>query len=367
MRQPIKTVAVSAMIAEMVAMVFALTACGGGGSHSGGLVTPPPPDAVSSIVHVVDGDTVDIDGRRWRLAGFDAPERHQSCRDSSDREWACGQAATDELQRLAATGTVSCSDSGQVSHGRTVGSCAVGSQDFGAVLVTAGLAVNDPRYSPSYATEEQEARREGRGVHSGRYLPPWDWRRGERLRDTAPSLLLTDSTDIAISDLLPSDDHVNVIGLTTPNGAPEMLVYGGWIGRSAFSVLAGNGITIGASWAPHFPATNPKELDGAMRWMGLMVGVNTDDSETVTGQASIQLSNFLNPKVDVSFTGIRTSGTAVSTVDLHWEGLPVSSGAFASVAPGHRIQGRFYGDRHQEAGGVFETRTIVGAFGVSRH
>lgn len=61
-----------------------------------------------------------------------------------------------------------------------------------------------------------------------------------------------------------------------------------------------------------------------------------------------------------------TRGTSTPVCGMAWENLPVSQGSFSSAAPGSRIEGRFHGDRHQEAGGVVEHGTIVGAFGAVR-
>ena len=357
------------MAAAAASALVALSACGGGGAGSGpgNPVIESPSGVVSQSIQVVDGDTIDIDGQRYRLAGFDAPERYQSCRDATERVWACGQAATEELERLVSVGGVSCSESGMDRYGRIVGSCSAGGEDVGAALVRAGLAIDDPRYNPSYAADEEEARRELRGMHSGRYLPPWDWRRGERLGDASPSLLLTDGVNIDAEDLLPSIDHAGVIGPTSTDGNPSAAVYGAWMGRSAFAVRTGDGLPMGISWAPHFPATDPKELDGGARWSGLVVGADTLNGHIVTGQTAIELRNFSHPAVDVEFTGIKIIETGVALGDMRWKQLPVLNGAFASDDQGgSRIEGRFYGDRHQEAGGVFEHPSIIGAFGVTR-
>ena len=356
-------------VACTAALMVMLTACGGGGNgdSSGDVTATRPLAADPQTIRVVDGDTIDVNGQRYRLAGFDAPERDQNCLDGSGQEWACGQAATEELERLASAGVVSCAGSGQDRYGRTVGSCSTGGEAFGAVLVKAGLAVNDPRYSPSYAIEELEARQDGRGMHSGRYLAPWDWRSGERLDDASPGFLLTDSTEIDNEKLLPSEQHSGAIGPTALDIDPNAAVYGAWIGRSAFSVLVGDGVALGVSWTPHFPASNPKEIDGGASWSGLMVGTDTRNADILTGLVVIDLKNFSDPTADVWFTRIRATGSDASLGDIGWEGLPVRNGAFAaSEVGGKQIEGRFYGDRHQEAGGVFEHQAIVGAFGASR-
>ena len=257
-----------------------LMGCGGGGNNSGNLAATPPVVAPPTI-RVVDGDTIDIDEQRYRLSGFDAPERHQKCRDASDQEWACGRAATEELERLASFGELSCSGTETDRYGRIVGSCSAGDKDLGAALVMAGLAVNDPRYNPSYTAEEKEAKQEGRGIHSGRYIAPWDWRSGERLGDAEPSILVFGNTDINVKDLLPLEDPPGEIDLPVLDSFPNATVYGAWVSSSAFYVLVGDGMSIGVSWAPHFPATNPKELDGEARWIGQMVGVDTRNGDAM--------------------------------------------------------------------------------------
>ena len=342
------------------ALLFALAACGGGEKPA--VMDVPPAYVPDPAVRVVDGDTIDIDGQRYRLSGFDAPERHQKCRDLSDDEWACGRAATEELERLAAMGALTCSGSETDRYGRIVGSCSADGKDVGAALVTAGLAVNDPRYGPSYAAEEKEAKNQGRGIHDGRYLAPWDWRGGERLGDAAPGILVAGNTNIDPEELLPSEEHAGGIDLPALDIHPDANVHGAWVGRTAFYMLTGDDMVVGVSWAPHFPGTNPKRLDGGARWSGRMVGKDMLSGQAVNGSAVLELDGFSASRVDVSFTRIRGSGVVFE--DMAWEDVPVVDGAF--VSDNGSIEGRFYGDRHQEAGGVFERRSIIGAFGVSR-
>ncbi len=39
---------------------------------------------------VIDGDTLDLNGTRYRLNGIDAPESAQSCKTAAGKSWKCG-------------------------------------------------------------------------------------------------------------------------------------------------------------------------------------------------------------------------------------------------------------------------------------
>ena len=43
-----------------------------------------------------------------------------------------------------------------------------------------GWALAYRRYADDYADEEEAARSNGRGIHAGEHVAPWDWRRGVR-------------------------------------------------------------------------------------------------------------------------------------------------------------------------------------------
>lgn len=140
-----------------------------------------PPEAARPMtgeVRVVDGDTLRAGDRAIRIVGIDAPERNQTCRDSQNREWACGAAAAARLAALVAQGQVTCAPQGQDRYHRTLAVCASGEvADLGRQLVREGLALNYSFDAPAYAGEEQEARAAGRGLWQGAFERPQDWRR----------------------------------------------------------------------------------------------------------------------------------------------------------------------------------------------
>jgi hypothetical protein len=88
------------------------------------LVPTAGADAVLvSVASVIDGDTIEIHGRRVRLHGIDAPESAQTCLDGRGREWRCGQRAALALQQLIGRRTVTRYQRDIDRYGRFVGQC----------------------------------------------------------------------------------------------------------------------------------------------------------------------------------------------------------------------------------------------------
>ncbi len=55
-----------------------------------------------------------------------------------------------------------------------------GKTDLNAWMVAGGHALAYRHYSRDYVGKEAAARDAGRGLWQGRFVAPWDWRRGER-------------------------------------------------------------------------------------------------------------------------------------------------------------------------------------------
>ena len=149
-----------------------------GGSGSGRTVAFDPD--LSGRARVIDGDTIEIGAVRVRLHGVDAPESAQSCLAGGER-WPCGQRATRALAGQIGGRTVACSERARDRYGRIVAGCRHGGRDVNAWLVDRGWALAYRRYSRAYVNEESSARAARKGIWRGEFVPPWDWRRGERL------------------------------------------------------------------------------------------------------------------------------------------------------------------------------------------
>lgn len=135
---------------------------------------------------VIDGDTIEIHGQRIRLHGIDAPESAQKCLRGSER-WPCGRRAAFALADRVANNTVRCDQRDIDRYGRIIATCSVGADDLNAWLVRNGWALAYQRYSKDYVAEERAARQARSGIWAGSFVPPWDWRRGERLGTTSGS------------------------------------------------------------------------------------------------------------------------------------------------------------------------------------
>ena len=144
-----------------------------------------PAGAIEGPAGVIDGDTLDVAGERVRLHGIDAPEKDQTCTIQGS-QWACGIAAWGRLVQLLAGQVVSCDRRDVDQYGRTVGVCQAGGEDINARMVAEGWALAYRAFSLDYVPQEDAARTAGLGLWQGDFVPPWDWRRGDRLDGTCP-------------------------------------------------------------------------------------------------------------------------------------------------------------------------------------
>ena len=334
-----KTLGTTAALAALAL----LTACGGGGGGGGapGMIEPPP----ASQVRVIDADTVDVDGVRYRLHGIDAPEARQTCR-ALGLTWGCGAAATEALMSRAEG--MSCAGSGADRFGREIGICSSGGVDLNAWLVANGWALAYRQFSTDYVGQEEQARSDRRGIHRGAFVEPWNWRGGERIEgeDTFAAIASAVLDADALADrMLRGDDSG---------------VWGHWLDRSVFAMVDE---AVAVSFGD-FRGTNPTRLGGAV-WRGALVGIDTGSRERIDGDAELEIDDFARPDVDVALTGIADAGGR-ARADIGWQDIPLAQGGFRTRDAAGSVEGRFYGPDHREAGGIFESGRLVGAFGASR-
>lgn len=137
-------------------------------------------DILGGGARVIDGDTLQMGDKRIRLHGIDAPESKQTCL-RGRRVWACGAEAARALERMIGVSDLRCEQRDTDRYGRVVAECSVGRQNINAAMVRSGWAVAYRQYGgAAYAEDEAVARRRQVGIWAGRFVMPWDWRKGVR-------------------------------------------------------------------------------------------------------------------------------------------------------------------------------------------
>ncbi len=131
---------------------------------------------------VIDGDTLEIRGQRIRLHGIDTPEPKQPCVRRNGGRWQLGNVRPSPLPTRSGPAPSDVRRRTATDTGASSPCASKGGEDLNAWLVSRGWAVAYRRYSTDYVDEEKRAREAGIGIWSGRFVVPWKWRRGERLR-----------------------------------------------------------------------------------------------------------------------------------------------------------------------------------------
>ena len=90
-------------------------------------------------IYVIDGDTIDISGERYRLVGYDTPETFLA---EFDSEKLRGDQATARLRSLVERASQLTLDvqKSREKYGRRLGTLSINSEDVGDILVREGLA-----------------------------------------------------------------------------------------------------------------------------------------------------------------------------------------------------------------------------------
>lgn len=132
-------------------------------------------------VMVLDGDTIEIDGRIIHLYGIDAPELGQHCLRGGILT-NCGLSAAFELQKFVSMQItpVDCVPRKEYPEG-DVQVCTVGHENIAKVMLRNGSVMAVPDSDPDYLEAERYAKVAGLGIWHTSVVPPWAWRAGRRL------------------------------------------------------------------------------------------------------------------------------------------------------------------------------------------
>lgn len=129
-------------------------------------------ETLTGFAKVIDGDSLRVAGGEVRLKGIDAPEGQQSCRRGNE-DWPCGDVSRTTLQQLIGGRQVVCESDERDKHDRHLGRCSADGRSLNAAMVESGMAVS---YG-AYMDEQREAQKARRGLWSGEFQQPRDWRR----------------------------------------------------------------------------------------------------------------------------------------------------------------------------------------------
>ena len=133
--------------------------------------------AAAQTATVVDGETLHMGGRAYRLHGIDAPDAHQTCLDG----WPAGKSATEFMVNLVSGHVVTCEPETTDHHyDRVTARCKADGVDIEAEMVRNGMALAFVRYSRDYVALEAEAKAAKLGMHTHSCEAPWDWRAKQR-------------------------------------------------------------------------------------------------------------------------------------------------------------------------------------------
>lgn len=145
--------------------------------------------SANSNLRVIDGDTIDLDGVRYRLHGIDAPEAGQSCKSANGGEWPCGQVALQKVESLVVGQVVTCIPREKDGYGRWIASCRTGDKDINGEMVASGLAWAFRKYSEDYVAAEEIARSQRIGIWQADTETAWDFRsrKWENASSSAPA------------------------------------------------------------------------------------------------------------------------------------------------------------------------------------
>lgn len=131
-------------------------------------------------VKVVDGDTLNLDGQKIRLAGLDAPELKQKCKHKNSTEWDCGLCASAFLEGLISSREITCHNTGIDYYKHAIATCYAGSVEINKEIVRAGYAVAYKKYSNSYSEDEAYAKHHKNGIWAGTFDTPESHRKEKR-------------------------------------------------------------------------------------------------------------------------------------------------------------------------------------------
>lgn len=135
------------------------------------------PEDVSQVnagenVFVVDGDSLEIEGKRIRLVGIDSPEYRQYCYDAKHQKYDCGIKAKEYMEEMIFSHRVECREESVDMYGRSLSVCFADGKNLNEEMVKAGWALAYRDEGAKYMAFEKQAKSDKKGVWQGRFMRP---------------------------------------------------------------------------------------------------------------------------------------------------------------------------------------------------
>jgi len=128
------------------------------------------------VPEVVDGETVRVEGKTFRLYGIDAPDIAQTC-NIRGRNYNCGRVSMTALMDLVAGVKIRCVPRRNSPGTPVLANCFAAEYDLSEGMVHTGWALAMPRAGTKYARIEARAKNAKRGLWKGKFTLPWEWQR----------------------------------------------------------------------------------------------------------------------------------------------------------------------------------------------
>ncbi|MCY4642530.1 MAG: hypothetical protein OXC41_07545, partial [Gammaproteobacteria bacterium] len=135
--------------------------------------------------------------------------------------------------------------------------------------------------------------------------------------------------------------------------------------QTLYSVgIRGNGSNV-TPYSLHVEGT-PSDMNpssGSAVWSGGLRAYETDNDSLgvpVSGEVRLEV-DFSSSTLDIDFTNLTEDHN-----DMAWRELDIINGTFRHDSGAEFIDGAFYGDDHEGAGGKFEQGRLRGVFGTIR-
>jgi len=135
---------------------------------------------IEGLANVIDGDSIEINGKEIRLKGIDSLEYDQSCKENETGEvWLCGEEGTKHLKELVLNKKLKCILNEKDKYNRWLAYCYDGHVFINEDMVANGYAVANSYFDKSFVKAEQIAKERKIGIWSSDFTKPWEWRKNQ--------------------------------------------------------------------------------------------------------------------------------------------------------------------------------------------